>query len=187
MWLSVVVSALWFLAVAARGGWMTVGDIFLVPVFLILLPAVFTICIAALWRATADWRLNRLSLGPFLGFIFVVLALLVGSILPSNFSFVFRVHRDQFIRAAEAGLRMVGEANRYAEYSLPPAPFYESAHIGREPDGRAVIEFAISGSYLPLVYISTDEPTDADDTCSAGGVPVERIEPQWFVCRRDWN
>jgi hypothetical protein len=181
------VSVLWLLAVAARGGWMPAGDIFLVPVFLILLPAVFAVCIATLWRAIAAWRRNRLSPGTLSPVMIVALALLASAMLPSKPAFVFRVHRDQFIQAAEAGLRMVGETNRYAEYSLPSAPFYESAHVDRAPDGPAVIEFSISNSYLLLVYISTDEPTDASDTCSAGGIPVERIEKQWFVCRRDWN
>jgi hypothetical protein len=182
-----VVSVLWLLAVAARGGWMPVGDVFLVPVFLILLPAVFAVCVATLWRAIAAWRGNRLSSGTLSPLTVVTLALLVSAILPSKPAFVFRAHRDQFIQAAEAGLRMAGESNRYEEYSLPSAPFYESAHVDRAPDGPAVIEFTISSSYLLLVYISTDEPTDAYDTCSAGGIAVERIEPQWFVCRRDWN
>jgi hypothetical protein len=182
-----VVSVLWLLAIAARGGWMPAGDIFLVPVFLILLPAVFAVCIATLWRAIAAWRGNRLSSGTLSPFTIVTLALLASAILPSKPAFAFQVHRDQFIQAAEAGLRMVGETNRYSEYSLPPARFYESAHVDRGPDGRAVIAFTISASYLLLVYISTDEPTDAYDTCSAGGISIERIEPQWFVSRRDWN
>jgi hypothetical protein len=166
---------------------MPAGDILLLPVFLILLPAVFAVCIAALWHAIVAWRRNRLSWRTLSPFMVVALALLVSASLPSKPAFVFRVHRDQFIQAAEAGLRMGGETNQYAEYSLPPAPFYESAHVDREPDGPAVIKFTISDSYLLLVYISTDQPTDAYDTCSAGGVPVSRIEPQWFVCRRDWN
>jgi hypothetical protein len=182
-----VVSVLWLLAVAARGGWMPVGDIFLVPVFLILLPAVFAVCVATLWRAVAAWRGNRLSSGTLSPLIVVTLALLASAMLPSKPAFVFRVHRDQFIQAAEAGLRMAGESNRYAEYSLPSAPFYESAHVDRAPAGAAVIKFTISDSYLLLVYISTDQSTDAYDTCSAGGIVVERIEPRWFVCRQDWN
>jgi hypothetical protein len=186
-WLSGVVSVLWLLAVAARGGWMPAGDIFLVPVFLILVPAVFAVCIATLWRAIAGWRRNRLSSATLSPLIVVALALLAGAVLPSKPAFVFWIHRDHFIQAAEAGLRTAGETSGHAEYSLPPAPFYESAYVGREPDGPAVIEFTISSSHLLLVYISTDEPTDAHDTCSAGGIAVERIEPRWFACRRDWN
>jgi hypothetical protein len=166
---------------------MPAGDILLVPVFLILVPAVSAVCIATLWHAIVAWRRNRLSSATLSPFIIVALALLASAIPPSKPAFVFRVHRDQFIQAAEAGLRTAGETNRHAEYSLPPAPFYESAHVDWEPDGPAVIKFTISDSLLLLVYISTDEPTDAYDTCSAGGIPVERIEPRWFVCRRDWN
>jgi hypothetical protein len=178
---------LWFLAVAARGGWMPVGDIFLVPAFLVLIPAVLAVCITTLWRAIAAWRRNGFSSRTLSPVIIVALALLASAVLPSKPAFVFGVHRDQFIQATDAGLRMAGEANRYTEYSLPPAPFYATAHVGREPDGAAVIEFTINESYLLLVYISTDEPTDAHDTCSAGGIAVTRIEPRWFVCRRDWN
>lgn len=178
---SAVVFVLWLLAVAARGGWMPVADIFLVPLSLVLLPALLAVCIATLWSAIVAWRHNRLPV------MIVTFALLASAVLPSKPAFVFGFHRDQFVAAAEAGLRIAGEANRYAEYSLPPAPFYASAHVGGERYSPTVITFTISGSYLLLVYISTDEPSHAHDTCSAGGIVVKRIEPRWFVCQRDWN
>jgi len=47
--------------------------------------------------------------------------------------------------------------------------------------------FIVDDYSLPLVYISTDNPDDVYDTCSQSGVSVERLEPKWYVCRRDWN
>jgi hypothetical protein len=179
---AVTLSMLWLLAVAARGGWIAAGDIVLVPGFLILISAMLVLCIVTLWRAFAAWHQEQLS-----SLIIVLVALLAGALLPSRPAFVFWLQRDHFIQVAEKGLDVAGEATGHAEHSLPSTPFYRSSHVIPQPDGSAVIEFIISDFYLPLVYVSTDQPADAYDTCSAGGVVVQKVTSRWFVCRRDWN
>jgi len=46
-----------------------------------------------------------------------------------------------------------------------------------------VMEFIVGDYSLPLVYISTDNPDDVDDTCSHGGRPVDRLGSNWYVLR----
>lgn len=112
----------------------------------------------------------------------------------------FRGHRQEFASIAASALESY---RKTCEYQFPTSPLYHSAHIEdrdnvcfdqiqahstiiREPT-KIWIEFIEDDFYLPIVYIESDEPLDVYDTCSEGGVPVEKLEQNWYICKRDWN
>jgi len=106
--------------------------------------------------------------------------------IPTRSGVTFYLHRDAFIELAESAVKEFQSTGRV--YRLPESPLYESADARLDLYSDVlVVEFIIDDFYLPLVYITTDNPEDVDDTCSKGGVPVDRLEPKWYVCSRDWN
>ncbi|MBN2339891.1 MAG: hypothetical protein JXX29_12055 [Deltaproteobacteria bacterium] len=39
----------------------------------------------------------------------------------------------------------------------------------------------------PIVFVSDDHPENVYDTCGMGGKVVMQLEPNWYICHRDWN
>lgn len=111
----------------------------------------------------------------------------LGMWIPSKEERAFYLHRDKFIALADLSISKV--QNTGGVFHLPESSLYEAAGAYLDIHSNAlVIEFIIDDYYLPLVYISTDHPDDVHGTCSEGGRPVGRFEPNWYVCRRrDWN
>lgn len=106
--------------------------------------------------------------------------------IPSRTATAFYLYRDEFIALADSSISEVRNTGR--GFRLPESPLYESAAVDRDFISKALImEFIVDDYYLPLVYISTDNPDDTRGACSEDGGPLERLEPKWYVCRRDWN
>jgi len=116
----------------------------------------------------------------------MVVVYFLGDKIPSRLAMTFHLHRDEFIGIANSSISEFH--NTKVELHLPESPLYESASVYCSFSSKGVVvEFIVSDFHLPLVYISTDNPDDVHDTCSKGGVPIERLEPKWYVCLRDWN
>lgn len=80
------------------------------------------------------------------------------------------------------------QASDESSLKLPEHPFYDSAWVSVTVNSEAIkADFVVEEFYLPLVYISTDDPVDAHDTCTNGGYVVKQLEPYWYICKRDWN
>lgn len=96
-------------------------------------------------------------------------------------------HREDFIEVATvavADLQQSGESS----LRLPDQTFYDSAWVSVTLNNEALdVEFVIEEFYLPLVYVSTDQPADVHDTCTNGGMVIKQLEPYWYICQRDWN
>lgn len=99
----------------------------------------------------------------------------------------FETHHAELVELATttvAALERSGESQQ----RLPDTDFYDHAWAAISLNGDAiVVDFVIDEFYLPLVYVSTDEPQDAHDTCTNGGRVVKPLEPHWYICKRDWN
>jgi hypothetical protein len=112
----------------------------------------------------------------------------------------FSEHRQEFTSIAAAASETY---RKTCKYEFPESPLYKRAYIADE-DGVCLdqlespwsvwkeptkiwIEFIIDDFYLPIVYIESDDPMDVYDTCSHGGIPTEKLEPNWYICKRDWN
>ena len=100
---------------------------------------------------------------------------------------IYATHRDEFNELATtaiADLQQSGES----QLRLPDRPFYDSAWVAETLNGDAIaIDFVIEAFYVPLVYVSTNDPRDVHDTCSNGGQVVKQLEPHWYICQRDGN
>lgn len=100
---------------------------------------------------------------------------------------VFTKYRPDLVSLAENAVAELEQSDG-SDRKLPPRNFYDSAWVSRTLSGQSVVvNFVVEEFYLPLVYISTDEPEDAYDTCANGGRVVKRLEPHWYICQRDWN
>jgi hypothetical protein len=177
--------AIMALAVAAAAGDWLFSDVCCVC-SLALLTSLLLIALfvgASLHLAVRLYR-KRAGLADFLPLLIIVASIILASELPSKPAVIFPLHREEFVRLAEWAVARHGES---LSFSLPSRPFYKDAILYRDFSGAIVVEFITGNFYLPLVYISTDNPDDVYDTCSAGGGPVERLEPHWYVCQRDWN
>jgi len=96
----------------------------------------------------------------------------------------FYLHRSEFVELATSSISEF--QNTKIELPLPESSLYEDASIYREfPSEALVVEFIVDDYYLPLVYISTDDPADTHGACFGDGGPLERLEPNWYVCLRD--
>jgi len=63
-----------------------------------------------------------------------------------------------------------------------------SPSLGEATSLEQGVEFVIADDfYQPLVYAPDGNPETFHDVCSAGGIVLRRLSPQWFVCQRDWN
>ena len=99
----------------------------------------------------------------------------------------FATHRDEFNELATTAITDLQQSSG-SQLRLPDRPFYETAWAAKTLNGDAiVIDFVIEEFYVPLVYVSTDDPQDVHDTCSNGGQVVKQLEPHWYICQRDWN
>ncbi|MEM1309251.1 MAG: hypothetical protein AAGF98_07085 [Cyanobacteria bacterium P01_H01_bin.153] len=80
------------------------------------------------------------------------------------------------------------QASGDSQLKLPDSSFYDSAWAAETLNSEAIaVSFVIEEFYLPLVYISTDDPEDVHDTCTNGGKVVKQLKPYWYICQRDWN
>jgi hypothetical protein len=99
----------------------------------------------------------------------------------------FDTHRSELVELATTAVAEL-ERSGASDQRLPEAPFYDRAWVATSLNHRAlIVDFVIEEFYLPLVYISTDEPQDAHDACTNGGRVVKQLEPHWYICKRDWN
>lgn len=179
--LAVLSSFGWLLNRLMIGGWVTNNVCISLPLFVALLPLFIVLIVISIVRLIRD---DFRSLADLLPVAIILLSLIAGLTLPLKSAAVFRKHRTEFLALADS----VGDVEFEQSVELPSAPFYDrgTAYYW-PPNETVVVEFIISDFYLPLVYIASDAPEDVYDTCSAGGSPVARLEPHWYVCRRDWN
>ena len=81
----------------------------------------------------------------------------------------FATHRDEFRELATTAIADLPQSGE-SQLRLPDRPFYDSAWVAESLNGEAVIiDFVIAEFYVPLVYVSTDDPQDVHDTCTNGG------------------
>lgn len=101
---------------------------------------------------------------------------------------VFIEHRSEATQLAEAAVQELQQSGD-SDLRLPDAPWYDfaGAAVSWSSDEAIVVSFVIDEFYVPLVYISTDNPDDAHDTCANGGRSVMKLETYWYICQRDWN
>lgn len=100
---------------------------------------------------------------------------------------VFDEHQMALTELATAAVSELEQSGE-SDLRLPEAEFYDSAWVSKSLNSEAlVVDFVIDEFYLPLVYISTDNPDDAHDTCANGGRPIKQLEANWYICQRDWN
>jgi len=106
--------------------------------------------------------------------------------IPTRPRVTFYLHRDAFIELADptvSELRNTGKR----ELRLSESPFYKEAWVYRDFSSKALgVEFIIGDDDLPLVYIATDNPNDTHGICSEDGRPIEKLEPNWYICLEDW-
>ncbi len=99
----------------------------------------------------------------------------------------FVTHRSELEELAATALVDLEQSGE-SSLRLPDRPFYESAWVGESFNSEAInVELVIEEFYLPLVYISTEDPQDVHDTCTNGGRAVKQLAPHWYICKRDWN
>ncbi|PSN17973.1 hypothetical protein C7271_14955 [filamentous cyanobacterium CCP5] len=100
---------------------------------------------------------------------------------------VFAANRAVLVELATTSLQEMQQSGQ-DQLKLPDTDFYDFAWAAESYNRQAlIVDFVIEEYYLPLVYISTDNPDDAHDTCTNGGRPVKQLEPHWYICKRDWN
>ncbi|WP_089729465.1 hypothetical protein [Candidatus Thiosymbion oneisti] len=165
------------------------SDFLLVILVTLAFPILLILSIVVAGVSLFRWltRRGRPHVATFLPLVIMLVFYFLPIHIPSRTEMAFYHHRDEFIELADPFVNEHQNADRLGCH-LPESPLYESAVAGRTwPSGALVIEFIVADYSLPLVYISTDNPDDVRDTCSEGGVPIERLEPNWYVCRRDWN
>ena len=124
------------------------------------------------------------SLSTFMPILALVAAFGLWRFLPQPLS---RLEME-FQQNREAFMRVVATNREHGDYHLPPSSYYDDAVIYKG-DGGIVIEFYIDEAYTdfytPLVFIESGDPGDVG-ACSNDGVVVRRLEPQWYLCKRDW-
>ncbi len=99
----------------------------------------------------------------------------------------FSAHRSELTQLATTAVTDLERSNE-GSAKLPDRPFYDFAWASESFEGEAMqVDFVIEEFYLPLVYVSTDNPEDVHDTCTNGGSVIKQIEPHWYICKRDWN
>lgn len=147
-------------------------------------PFLIVVFLGALAHVAVRLFRRQLSVGDCLPLLIVVVGFLLGWNLPSRPAVTFWLHRDEFIASAELAVR---ECDGRCFDHLPSTSFYDLAVVRGSESGLIVIDFISGNSYLPqLAFISTDNHEDAL-RCSAMGTLVDRLEPQWYVCRHDWD
>jgi len=187
--LAVCWAPIWVLSRLLSGDWLP-GLLWLTPVGLIaaLVGAALLIpnslaAIVALFRVMFKKQLDVVA---FLPLVILIAAYLLGGAIPSRPATIFHRHRSEFVALVGSSTSDFQRGDE-RELRLPESRLYEWASMYEGYSSAVVAEFIVGDFYLPLVYISTDNPDDVRDTCSQGGVPIERLEPGWYVCRRDWN
>ncbi|NEQ44452.1 MAG: hypothetical protein F6K00_13195 [Leptolyngbya sp. SIOISBB] len=99
----------------------------------------------------------------------------------------FATHRRELRRLAMTAMDELEQSNERS-MRLPDRSFYDSAWVSEALESGAIhVDVVIEDFYLPLVYVSTDDPQDVHDTCTHGGRMVKQLEPHWYICQRDWN
>ncbi len=180
---------IWVLSCLISGDWLP-GLLWLSPVGLIalltgaalLIPSI-VVAAVTLFRWAFKKQRNAVALLPL---IIVLAVYFGGSKIPSRTAMVFHLHRSEFFELVDSATNEYQSSGEW-ELRLPESNLYEWATMYQGYSNAIVAEFIVGDFYLPLVYISTDNPDDVLDTCSRGGVPIERLESEWYVCKRDWN
>lgn len=113
---------------------------------------------------------------------------------------IWHLHRQEFVEIADHATKSWRDT---CSYESPSSTFYKRifisdadricldqkqtpAAVWKKPT-KIWIEFIVDDFYLPIVYIESDDPMDVYDTCSQGGIPTDKLEPHWYICKRDWN
>jgi hypothetical protein len=116
--------------------------------------------------------------------LIIFAAFTLGYLLPSYSKFIFLRHRAEFIQfAASATLA----ANEKREIILPATTFFRGAGGYQDSDGTIILDCNIDDFYLPLIYVSSDNSMQVHDACAKGGLLVEKLQTNWYVCQRDRN
>ncbi|MEM9121294.1 MAG: hypothetical protein AAGD09_25950 [Cyanobacteria bacterium P01_F01_bin.56] len=131
-----------------------------------------------------------LWLGLSLGFAIVLTACLRPVATPEAVQQVedtFDAHRSEFTQLVNDAIHELEQSNA-SSVELPDRSFYDFAGVSESLEREAIqVTFVIEEFYLPLVYVSTDNPQHVHDTCANGGSVIKQIEPRWYICQRDWN
>jgi hypothetical protein len=115
----------------------------------------------------------------------VIVVYFLGAKIPSKPEVAFYLHRKEYIETVESVVSEFPDSDE-SQLRLPQSPLYERAWAYRDfSAGELAIEFIIGDVYLPLIYVSTDNPDDVRDICSQG--TIKRVEPNWYVCKLDWD
>ncbi len=148
------------------------------------IPFLIAVFLGALVHVAMRLFQRQLSIGDLLPLLIVIVGFLFGYHFPSRPAVTFWLHRGEFIASAESAVR---ECSGRCFDHLPSTSFYDHAVVRGSESGLIVVDFISGNSYLPqLVFISTDNPEDCA-SCSAFGLVVERLEPQWYVCWTNWD
>ncbi len=166
------------------GNWLPLDSCCWCLLGLASIPFLIAVFLGALVHVAMRLFQRQLSVGGFLPLLIVIVGFLFGYRFPSKPAVTFWLHRGEFIASAESAVR---ECEWRCFDELPSASFYDHAVVRGSESGPIVIDFTSGNFYLPqLVFISTDNPEDCA-SCSAFGIVVERLEPQWYVCWTDWD
>ena len=180
---------LWIAASSMSGDWLPgllglspAAILLVAPVGIALLIPSAVGAIAALYGWVSERK--RLRAASVLPVAVLLVVYFLGREIPSRPATVFYRHRDALIELVDTSVTEFRSAGAH-ELRLPDSALYESGLVYESSESSAlVIEIIVGDFYMPLVYVSTDDPEDVLDTCSRGGIPVERLEPNWYVCRR---
>jgi hypothetical protein len=173
---------LWGLVCAALGDWLPMELSLLTIPVMVLGAIVFVISVARLFVLLIGKRVAPRALSAV---AILIGAYPLGSVLPSRPAVAFYLHQDEFVDMAQEAQ---ADYSNDGGFEFPAGSLYRDAIVYTDfISGATVIEFMIGDFYLPLVYVSTGRAEDVYDTCSAGGLPIEELAPNWYVCRRDWN
>lgn len=114
---------------------------------------------------------------------------------PSKVETTYKSNKIEFSNLVQEVLeqRRIDPYYKLSDNDLFDFALIESNHVliqnkkGSDIQEYLKIEFIIESFYRPLVYVSNDNVNEIYDTCSSGGSVIKKIEPNWYICNRDWN
>jgi len=183
---------LWIFDRLLASSWFSIGFFsdFLITILVTLAGLVLLILsIVVVILSSFRWltRRERPHVATFLLLVITLVIYFLPMRIPSRKEMTFYHHRDEFIEFVDSSISELQDTDKRG-FRLRESPLYEDASIYRELSSETlVLEFIVSDYYLPLMYISTDDPAGTHGACFGDGGPIERLEPKWYVCRRDWN
>jgi len=187
-------------------GWVPFlrGVICGLPLFaflIILLIALFISSIIYLVKKTIEEGITLKAFLPLIVLIATIWLIRLLPILPSRQEMIFYRHYEEFKELTELAVTQCREGHKF---DFPSRDFYEyvvlyeydgSLYAGDINDGglaytdthKIAIEYIVDDFRHPLVFVTSDKPNEVYDTCSHGGGVIKKIEPNWYICERDWN